>query len=81
MIARFKYSGKITRSYGRNGLFLTTGVQVEDWYCYEPFHAGKGQDAIIIQGITSRDKTGTGYVCLPKSEIPKLIEILKNVKP
>lgn len=68
-IQRFLFSNeKKTMSYGRNGRYYTTGIEVFD-----------NEKDIQVTGVTSTGNAASGCITIPKEEVINLIELLKNV--
>ena len=59
----------ITRSTGRNGWIKTSGIDIYDW-----------NDEIHISPLTSRGVIGNCTIVIPKEEIDKFTELLKQFK-
>lgn len=64
---KLKYDKNVT-FLGRNGAFAQSGVEVFD------FH-----DFIEISPTTSKHETGRAWLQIPKKDLPKFIEILKQI--
>ena len=74
---QFKFKGRITRSRGRNGDILTTGLSI--FKAYQRLDdKNETYETIRIYPITSYDKEGNSFLEIPVPEIEKLIKQLKT---
>ena len=74
---QFKFKGRITRSRGRNGDILTTGLSI--FKAYQRLDdKNETYETIRIYPITSYGKEGNCFLEIPTNELEKLIEILKT---
>ena len=72
---QFKFKGKITRSRGRNGDIITTGLSIFNAYSRLDEN-NKSYETIRVYPITSYGKEGNCFLEIPVSEIEKLIKQL-----
>ena len=74
---QFKFKGRITRSRGRNGDILTTGLSI--FKAYQRLDdKNETYETIRIYPITSYGKEGNSFLEIPIPEIEELIEQLKT---
>ena len=65
MSCEIAFKSKRTKSQGRNGLAISTGIGVYPL-----------KDTVLISPITSRGETQNCYIEIPREDIPQLISQL-----
>lgn len=74
---KFKFDGRATRSRGRNGNIITTGLSI--FKAYDRLDdKNQSYETIRIYPITSYDVEANCFLEIPVPEIEKLIEQLKT---
>lgn len=76
---QFKFKGRVTRSRGRNGTILTTGLSIFNAYSRLDEN-NKSYETIRIYPITSYGKEANCFLEIPVPELDELIKLLQDVQ-
>ena len=76
---QFKFKGRVTRSRGRNGDIITTGLSM--FKAYQRLDdKNEAYETIRLYPITSYGKEGNSFLEIPIPELDELIKLLQDVQ-